>query len=441
MSIQQAIELALGHHQSGRLAEAESIYRQVLAAQPNHPDALHLYGVLACQCGQMEVGLELLRRAIVTKPNDAYYISDLGHALLNAGKSRDAIAEFRRALQINPMLAGTWNTLGGAYLRLGDLDSAMENYVQALKLQPDFSLCRYNLSMAMFLKGDLEGAWSLAESRWEAKELGLTIQNFAQPRWDGSDLNGRRILLYAEQGFGDAIQFVRYVPMVQAQGGRVILAVAGELVRLMKQLPDVKQIVAHGDAMPAFDLQCPLLSLPGIFKTKLDTIPVRVPYLQAKNDHSRWRKRMGEVNKKKIGLVWAGRPEHRNDANRSLKFRQLAPILDDKFIFYSLQKGPASEQARTTNLIDWTNEIKDFADAAGLMENLDLIITVDTAAAHLAGAMGKVVWVLLPFLPDWRWMMKREDSPWYPTMRLFRQPTIGDWETPIRQITEELSRL
>ncbi len=276
------------------------------------------------------------------------------------------------------------------------------------------------------------------------KELPF-LRDSAQRQWDGSSLEGRSLLLHAEQGFGDALQFIRYLPRVAQRGGRIILGCQPELQRLFQTIADGCQIVVRGQALPAFDLYCPLLSLPRVFGTTLASIPNLIPYLRADaGEAGKWQQRLAEhCSMVKVGLAWAGSPAHKNDRNRSMKLARLAPLGRTPGVrFFSLQKGEAAAESKTPpglELVDWTQELKDFADTAGLIENLDLVIAVDTAVAHLAGAMGKPVWTLLPSNSDWRWMLEREDSPWYPTMRLFRQTSWGDWDSVVARVAEALS--
>jgi hypothetical protein len=260
-------------------------------------------------------------------------------------------------------------------------------------------------------------------------------------------LEGRTILLHAEQGFGDVIQFIRYLPLVEQRGGRIIVECQAELQRLFQTTAERCQIVIRGQPLPAFDLHCPLLSLPRAFGTALANIPGTEPYLQADAEQvGRWQRRLGEFDSMvKVGLAWAGSPTHKKDRNRSMKLARLAPLGQAPGVrFFSLQKGATAAQAKTPppgmDLVDWTEELKDFADTAALIANLDLVIAVDTAVVHLAGAMGKPVWTLLPFVPDWRWLLEREDSPWYPTMRLFRQNSWGDWDSVITRVADALSQ-
>jgi hypothetical protein len=277
------------------------------------------------------------------------------------------------------------------------------------------------MALALLLAGNFRDGWREYEWRWETY-LASSKRNFSQPLWDGYDIKGRTILLYDEAGFGDTIQFIRYAPLVAQYG--------------------IQQIVGRGEELPKFDVHCPLSSLPLIFDTRLESIPTKIPYIYVEPKLiQKWRNKVQHDEfKTKIGLVWAGR----SISSCSLEtFSTIAQI--DNITFYSLQKGEAKKQAKNPpkgmSFIDLTEDINDFSDTAALIENLDLIITVDTAVAHLAGALGKSVWTLLPFVPDWRWMLNRDDSPWYPTMRLFRQPSLGDWESVIDKIKDELLKL
>jgi tetratricopeptide (TPR) repeat protein len=502
ISVEESLKTAAEHQRAGRFAEAEALCAQILVEQPNHRDALHLLSIVAMQTGRIEMAVDLAARAAAAHPLVAELHANLGEFSRQAGKLDQSIAsfqraialkpdeptfhnslgtvlgekrqpeiaakEFERAIQLKPDYADAYGNLGGALRELGRLDEAhaamtaavrlqphtavvhqnlalvladqrkfseaIDSYRRAIAIQPDSREAHWHLGMLYLLLGDLERGWP--EYQWRP---GVTVR-FAQPYWTGEDLHGKTILLYAEQGFGDAIQFVRYVPMVAARGGRIVLACHPELTRL---LSDIAPVAVAGHPTPPFDVHCSLLSIPFAMGTTPDNIPTHVPYLKPGEELSaKWRRRLGEkTGKLRVGLVWAGRPEHRNDARRSLRFEQLTPLLAvDGIEFVSLQKGLAIKPTGASRMIDFTSELQDFADTAALIESLDLVITVDTAVAHLAGAMGKAVWVLLPSMPDWRWMLDREDSPWYPTMRLFRQPGCGDWETPIRKVAEALTQ-
>jgi hypothetical protein len=284
--------------------------------------------------------------------------------------------------------------------------------------------------------GDFENGWREYEWRWKVRSLS-TPRPFTQPQWNGSDITGKTILIYCEQGSGDAIQFVRYAPRVTARGAKVLLECPRELQRLFQRVSGAETVCIEGDPLPPFDLHCPVVSLPLAFGTTLQTIPANVPYLWGDGS------RKLEQGQRHIGLVWAGNPRHKNDRNRSMALKDLAPLSRVKATLHSLQVGPAQAQIREVSelkLIDHAPELKDFADTAALIEALDLVITVDTSVAHLAGAMGKAVWLLLPLVPEWRWMLQRGDSPWYPTMRLFRQTAAKDWAGVVSRVVDELNR-
>jgi hypothetical protein len=296
------------------------------------------------------------------------------------------------------------------------------------------------------LAGNFERGWREYEWRWKLKDHRGHI--FSSAAWDGSDVSGRTVLLHAEQGFGDAIQFIRYAPLVAGRGARVVVQCPEELASLIGRVEGVEKVVADGGQLPDFDLQCPLLSLPRVFGTTLENIPVEIPYCTADALLSRkWKDRLQhEDSRFKIGLVWAGRTKAKRERGRTCSLALFSALAGfDGVIFYSLQKGEGAEQAKNPpenmELIDYTEEIHDFSDTAAFIGNLDLVISIDTAVSHLAGALGKPVWTLLPFAPDWRWMLNRDDSPWYPTMRLFRQPSPGDWEAVIKDIAGELGGL
>jgi hypothetical protein len=403
-TVQQAIDLAKQLHQAGKLSEAEGIYRQILAGQPNHPEALHLLGVLAAYMGRHETALGLIGRAI----------------------------------GIQPRFPQAFNNLGLTLHAMGRFDEAKAAYEQAISIWPDYSIAHFNLSSTLLLLGDFENGWRELEWRWQTPQFAPLAPKTDRPVWDGSELNGKRILIHAEQGFGDTIQFARYIPLVARRGGKVIFQCHNELLNLMRGLNDVDQLITHADALPEFDVHCSLLSLPRIFSTNLQSIPHDIPYLKADSSKAETcRTRLNDsTSKKKIGLAWAGRPEHNLDRYRSLSAGALQPMVQfPDASFFSLQK---ESSAQPKSIIDWTNELRDFTDTAALIDSLDLVISVDTAVAHLAGALGKPVWLLLPFVPDWRWLLNRTDSPWYPTIRLFRQPTPGDWNSPIEQIAQAL---
>ncbi len=341
------------------------------------------------------------------------------------------MASIQRALALAPDLVEAHINLGNARKSQRKVDEAAEAYTRALSLDPANPEAHWNFAQVLLLMGRLGEGWAEYAWRTKCEEFSAVNWNFKQPLWDGSDLDGRTVLLYAEQGFGDTIQFLRYLPMVAAQGGDVILQCPPQLTRLFEAAPaaaDIQLVTKIGDI--PFDLQAPLHGLPGLFATTLDTIPADVPYLRPPGDTPPALDSSGGL---KVGLVWAGNPKHKNDANRSVGFERFQPLLDMEGIdLYSLQVG---ERGGDNNkLTDLGKDLGDFADTAAAIGQLDLVITVDTSVAHLAGALGKPVRTLLPWLPDWRWQRDRDDTPWYPTMRLFRQPAAGDWDAVIGEV-------
>jgi tetratricopeptide (TPR) repeat protein len=386
------------------------------------------------------------RRALEIDPQYAQAYNNLGNVLMRQGQSHEGIAAIRRAIEINPKYPVAHYNLGNALREVGRLEEAAISYDQAKQLNPEYADAHFNSALTLLALGDFQRGWPEHAWRIRAQPRFLfPITKIKKPLWDGGELNGQVIFIHAEQGFGDTIQFVRYVPMVAKRGGRVILGVQPEMTSLLETFSGVEKMLTTRDPLPDFDLHCPLLSLPAAFSTDFDSIPATIPYLTPGRERvESWKSRITSERKNlRVGLVWAGSPKHVLDRDRSIPLRLFAALREVSEIeFFSLQKGEAAEQVSSSGfkLIDHTADLHDFADTAALMANLDLVIAVDTAVAHLAGAMGIPVWVLLPFVPDWRWLMKREDSPWYPTMRLFRQSAAGDWDSVIRNVARALTR-
>lgn len=408
-SVDESIQTALAHHRAGRLTEAETLCREIITAQPDHADALHLLGVVLAAREKVDEAIAIIRRAIAYRPGVVEAHQNLADLLTSVGRWQEVVQAYRQMIGVFPTSATAHCNLAQALLRLGNMPQGLDEY----------------------------------EYRWKVDDSPIRMPKYPAPIWDGAALNGKRILLWPEQGFGDMIQFARYVPMVAKHGGRVVLASPVELAELMRTLDGVERVITHGAAQEPADCHFPIMSLPRIFRTTLDTIPAEVPYLRADRQRvERWSGRLGNDRAvKKIGLAWAGRPTHRRDRERSIDPQSLAPLLAmPGTTFVSLQKGPAAAQAREyPRVVDASNELNDFADTAALIETLDLVISVDTAVAHLAGALGKPVYLLLPSHADWRWMVDRTDSPWYPTMRLFRQSRPGDWAGVVTLVCDAAS--
>jgi tetratricopeptide (TPR) repeat protein len=403
MELARQLEQAAKLQQSGKLAEAEAIYRAILQAEPNNAWAIQFVGILQHQRGNSAAGIELVRKAIEIDPNIPSFYSNLGVLLNDYGKLEEAAAVYRKALAMTP----------------------------------DDAQVHWNYAINRLAAGDFATGWEEFEWRLRSPQHKLN-RGFPQAQWDGSDLAGRTILLHTEGGFGDALQFIRYVPMVAARVGTILLECQAELFRLFQPFPWVSAVFSPPCMLPPFDVQIPLQSLPRIFQTSLANIPANIPYLFAPAGESeKWRERLSGERRKKIGLAWAGSSGGRRSSTLDI-FAPLAGISDVQF--YSLQKGPAASQPAPAGLAleNVAGEIADFADAAGLIAHLDLVISVDTSIAHLAGAMGKPVWTLLPSAADFRWLAGRVDSPWYPTMRLFRQKFGEPWPEVVERIAAEL---
>jgi hypothetical protein len=374
----------------------------------------------------------------------AYY--NLGIALMESDLSAAAGA-YRRAAALLPRYAEAWCNLAVALHRLGELDDSAAASRRAIHLQPQNAEAHWNLAVTCLLLGDFSTGLPEFEWRWKSRQFPSRPRNFSQPQWSGDDLAGRTILIHAEQGFGDTIQCVRYLPSIAARGGKVILESPPQLLRLFKNIPGVQRAISPPDPLPNFDVHCPVMSLPLAFKTTLETIPARAAYLTPDPELiEKWRSRIApSTTGLRIGLNWSGDSTFRGDRTRSMTLSELAPLAAMKnATFFSLQKGPAAAQLENPpaglEILPLGEDLHDFSDTAAAMSLLDLIITTDTSVPHLAGALGLPVWLMLQFVPDWRWLMDRPDSPWYPSMRLFRQPRPGDWHGVVNRVAEELAK-
>ena len=535
-------------HRRGLLAQADTLYRDILRTSPEHSDALHLSGVIAAQANDPATAVGLIRRALAIDPGNAAAHGNLGSALYALRDLNGALASYDRAIAIDPQQVAAWfhrarvlheqacleaalasydqaialqadladghsnrgNVLydlkrphaallsydraisiepdhADAHLNRGNVlreldryDAALSSYDRAIAIKPDYAeahfnrgvalnelklvtaACasydralainggyaeaRFNRSLARLMTGDFAGGWSEHEWRWQNR-YGSNIRerrNFSQPIWLGEDsIAGQTILLYSEQGYGDTLQFCRYAALVAERGARVILEAPGPLIGLLARVPGVSQVIAKGSELPDFDRHCPLMSLPLAFKTRLDTIPGSAPYLYsdpAKVAH--WRARLGEKTKPRIGLMWNGSEIQPNDRNRSMRLADLLPRLPEQFQYVSLQKNvrQADHDLLAANpcIADFAGELHDFSDTAALCECMDVVLSVCTSVAHLSAALGRTTWILLSFAADWRWLLDRVDSPWYPSVTLYRQETRGDWGPVIARVSADL---
>jgi tetratricopeptide (TPR) repeat protein len=420
---------------TGRLDEAAAEFHRTIALRPDYANAHSNLGVVLHRQDKFDEAIAAYRSALRVQPNHAEAQSNLGAALREVGDMDKAIEAFRAAIAIDETCLDAHANLGAALHDLGQFDEAIASLERAIQLNPQANFPHYNLALSLLQRGDYERG--LAEYEHRAYAV-ASRQRFAMPPWDGRELGGKTILLHAEGGFGDVIQFARFVPMVKARGGRVILLVQPELIRLFSTLDGAALVLPKTNTPPPFDVQCPLLSLPRVFRTTIQNIPAK-PYLSADPMAAAfWSARLGNDKRRRIGLLWAGSPKFRGK-RKSIPIASLSPfggLTDARFV--SLQQDQPGAAPPGMELLDCSGDLHDFADAAGLIANLDLVISADSAAAHLAGAMGKKVYLLLPHVADWRWLRDRTDSPWYPTMRLFRQPSAGDWNSVIAQVVEAL---
>jgi len=386
------------------------------------------------------------RQATMLSSNDPVAYYNLGVALKELERLNEAVAAFERAISLRPNYVDALTSLGNSWHTQQKYDAAISAFRSALRTSPDDAYAQWNLSLTLLLQGEYAEAWPLYEARFRHAKHGVQ-QTFRQPRWDGGDLHGRRILLHCEQGLGDTLQFVRYAPLVAARGGRVMLLCQPTLSRLLQGQCEIERVTSDEQALPAFDLQIPLLSLPLIFKTTVENIPSPKSYLKADPSLvSKWRKRLDTRPGLRIGLNWAGSPTPVSNRKRTIELAAMAPLAQvNGATFFSLQVGAAAAEAATPpadmELVDCSPDLTDYSDTAALMSVLDVVVTCDTSIAHAAGALGIPTCVLLPSDPDWRWMLGRSDSPWYPSTRLFRQPTPGDYATPMREVVAYLKSL
>jgi tetratricopeptide (TPR) repeat protein len=431
----------------GQFERAADSCRTALRLQPESPGALNNLGLALRGLGRYAEAIEQFRRALALKPDFAEVHNNLGDTLRRQGQLGEATAALEQALRLRPEYAEAHNNLALLRLRQGRMEEALAGFTEAVRLEPGYAEAHCNRGMAWLLLGNLTRGWP--EYEWRRRTKGFKQRPFAQPDWDGAPLDGRTVLLYAEQGLGDAIQFVRYAPLVQKQGGEVLVEAPPRLLPLLKSCPGIDGLVPGGGPLPSFDVQAPLLSLPGLLGTTLGTIPASIPYLWPDPDPvRRWRKQLKPLRGLRVGIAWQGSPTYGEDYLRSIPLGYYAPLARLPGVrLISLQKGPGTEQLAAL-VGDWgihdlgpglDEERGAFMDTAAVMACLDLVITSDTAIAHLAGALGVPVWVALPDACDWRWLLERPDSPWYPTMRLFRQRRGGSWDEVFARIAAMLT--
>jgi Flp pilus assembly protein TadD len=438
---------AIAHEAAGRLADAEACLDAFLETSPAQAEALHLKGVVAAGLGRTEEGARLIERAISAGPSHPRYLRNLCEIYRLLGRYDKALQAGLTSAAEAPDDALCHVNLSVLHYARGAPDAAIASAERALALDPTLPSAHFGLAEALLLTGDFARGWDAYEWRWRLPGVPPPTPLSELPAWDGAPLAGR-LLLIADQGFGDGIQFSRYIPWAAGRCAEVVVAASPELRPLIAQLPGVAAVFERWDDAPACDAVCPLSGLPRLHGTRADTIPAESAYLRADPAlAAAWKSRLGGLvapGHRRIGLVWAGRPIHRNDANRSMRLADFAPFgALDGVTLVSLQMGDARDQIGgyfgRAPLVKLGGEIATLADTLAIVDGLDLVITVDTAAAHVAGASGKPVWILLPFAPDWRWRLDRPDTPWYPTARLFRQPKPQAWTDVVAAVAAALA--
>ncbi len=476
------LNLGTIRHQEKSLADAEACFRRVLTLHPGEVPALLNLAMVLDDRGVWADAEQALQSALQSDPASFQAHSYLAGLLKRRGRFEEATTAYRRAIDLAPDFLPTRVALvevlissdrleeasalcegilsrdsenaealvflGMVRFRQRRLKEAWPPYEKALRINSTNPDARLNLALCQLLLGEYRSGFKNYEARWQSKLSTAIVRSFAEPRWEGEDVKGKTVLLYAEQGLGDAIQFVRYAPLVARRGARVIVECPAPLKRLFQGIREISTVVVHGEPLPHFDCQIPFLSLPIVFETTLETVPRDVPYLPRPEANS-FQLPGPEGSKLKVGLVWAGNPKHSNDKTRSISPTLFGPLWTLSGVaFYSLQVGPASQQLAQTEGAEWVHDLSpyltDFTQTAAVVAQLDLIVSVDTSVAHLGGALAKPVWLLLPFVTDWRWLVERDDSPWYPTLRLFRQSEPGNWPAVIenvrRHLIERMSR-
>jgi len=431
----------------GRNAEALASFERCLAGQPDFAQAYHNRATVLIDMQRFDAAFESADRAVDLMAGNAEAWNTRGLALMHLKRFDEALADFQRALALQPRLAQALNNRALTLTPLRRFDEALASFEEALAINPGFAEAHWAQGMLRLLLGDFERGWTKYEWRWKWSSHTSPQPNFTQPQWLGKEpLKGKRILLHAEQGLGDTLQFCRYAAHVAQRGAHVMLEVQPSLKALLGSLVGPEQLVAKGEPLPPFDVQCPLMSLPLALGTSLSTIPATIPYLRANPEHiERWKDRLGTRRGPRVGIAWSGNPQHKNDHNRSLSLAALIPLDALDVELYSLQPDmrPSDRAAfaEFRHLRHFGSELSDFADTAALASLMDVVISVDTAVAHLAGALGRPVWVLLHHTPEWRWLLDRVDSPWYPTARLLRQPSFDDWTSVVTQLVKDVSAL
>jgi tetratricopeptide (TPR) repeat protein len=426
-----------------RFDEALASFVRAIALNPKLAEAHSNHGSVLNNLGRFDEALASFARAIALQPDMAEAHNGRGGALNELGRPEEAIASIGNALAQKPDLADAHNNLGLTFDYRNRLDEALASFDRAIALDPAMAGAYWNKALLKLLQGDFDEGWKLYEWRWKGESRNH-VRHFSQPLWLGQPtLAGKTLLIWPEQGLGDFIQFCRYAKMAEESGATVVLETPASLVPVVSTLKGNFTVVATGDPLPAFDFHCPVMSLPLAWQTTVETIPATDQYLYADpGKQAAWRERLGNKTRPRIGLAWSGSTDHKRDRHRSVPFELLEPLWKLPIDFHVLQKEIRADDVSRLAMLDQVSvhneELTDFSDTAALIQEMDLVISVDTSVAHLAGALGKPVWILLPFKPDYRWMLGRADTPWYPSATLMRQPSIGDWPGVMAELMANL---
>jgi tetratricopeptide (TPR) repeat protein len=444
-----AAHYALGRvwESAGRYADGEASYRNAVRLDPRHAKAHNNLGACLHMQGRIDEAITCYRKALEIDPAQPQANQNYAAFVRDPEAQQVAIAGYRRRIEQNPDDAAALANLANLLVEIGRHEDALACLEKATALDPQYAEAHLSKAFLLLLRGDYARGWKEYEWRWRVDAFNASVRRFSQPVWDGRTGGGETVLIHGESGFGDMLQFVRYAPLVAARCGTVLLECQPQLRPLLEGFEGVHRVVARGEALPPFTAHVPLIMLPGIFGATLDDVAWRGPYVRADAQRvAAWRSLVEPGPGLKVGLVWAGNPANWGDRKRSLSLDMLAPLARvPGATFYSLQVGPAAAEAASPppglRLVDHTGRIRDFSDTAALISLLDAVLTIDTSVCHLGGAMGAPTWVLLGFAADWRFHLERSDNPWYPTMRLFRQPRDGDWAGAVDKVVDELMRL
>lgn len=445
-------ESAYNNYKKGNINESFELFEKLNKIHP-WPSVYNFMGLISYELINNNDAEKYFRYALTLQPDNDNFLNNLGLSLVANGNLERAVECYKRAIELNPGEADYYNNLGTAYAESGQYEKAFEEYNKTLEIEPGKKETIRNIAFIYLMEGNFQKGWELYEIARENLPAKVVLKNIhKKPEWDGSDLNGKTIYVCWEQGLGDTIQFIRYLPILAHKGGRIVLNCKPELKKLFTNLDFIHEISTipvdqlHEEKIP-FDTFIMLMTLPRIFKISINNIPVNMPYIFPEvNLKEFWNKKLRNYKTFKAGFVWHNRFPHRSFTKRYFPVEYFYKLAEDfpEAMFFNLQVGNCNITPKMSpphNVLDLSEEIHDFSDTAAIIDNLDLVISVDTSTAHLAGAIGKQVWNLLPFSADWRWLLNRNDSPWYPTMKLFRQKKTGDWESVFENIRYELLKI